>query len=220
MNPARDLAISTSLPISIQRASGDSNRHAGTLVGNIEQDYLIIGGLKDVQLEIGEPIIVRMVHESSVKGYQSSVQGVIDAPVRLYVISYPERVESVNLRKAERLSVFFPADVRAEVQPGAKDIVMLQGMFLNISAGGCCVSTKRQIPSSARVAVAFSLPGESHVHHARGVVLTTLAGDSVYAQRVRWIKESSDQPVMGAIGKWIEQNLSFALAPRGDSSAA
>ena len=220
MNAKRTLLINTALPISIQRSTGDSNHHAGTLVGNIQQDYLVISGLKDVQLEIGDPIIVRMVHESSVMGYQSRVQGVIDAPVRMYLIAYPESVESVNLRKAERLSVFFPADVRAEVQPGAQDIVMLQGMFLNISAGGCCFSTKRQIPSSVRVAVAFSLPGESHVYHARGVVLTTLAGDTAYAQRVRWIKESSDQPVMTAIGKWIEQNLSFALVSRGSSSAA
>ena len=220
MNPGRSFLISTALPITVQRAKGDQSRHAGTLVGNIQQDYLVISGLNDAQLEMGEPIVVRMVHESSVMGYESRVQGVIDAPVRLYVISYPERVESVNLRKAERLGVFFPADVRAEVEPGAPDIVMLQGMFLNISAGGCCLSTKRQITPSVRVAVAFSFPGETHLYHARGVVLTTLAGASVYAQRVRWFKEDSDQPVMAAIGKWIEQNLSFALVPRGGFSAA
>ena len=221
MNAKRALFINTALPISIQRSTGDSNHHAGTLVGNIQQDYLIISGLKDVQLEIGEPIIVRMVHESSVMGYQSRVQGVIDAPVRLYVIAYPERVESVNLRKAERLKVFFPANVRAQAEPGIQgDLLMLNGMLLNLSAGGCCFTSKRSVQAASRISLSFCFPGETHVHTLTGQVLTSVTGGGIYAQRVRWLQEGKDLPELSEIRKWIEQNLSFALdeSPRNPAA--
>jgi hypothetical protein len=220
MNAGRDMLISTSLPITVQRTQGDSARIPGTLVGNIHDEFLILSGLKDIDLQIGEQIVVRMVHESSVYGYQSSVQGIIEAPVKMFVISYPQRVESVNLRKSERLKVFFPASVRAPVNPPAQDLQILSGMLLNISSGGCCFSSKRQVQTSSRISLSFSFPGETHVYNVRGVVLVTLAGDGVYAQRVQWLKEGPDQPVLAAIGRWIEQNVPFALVPRDKSSAA
>ena len=205
--------ISTAVPITVQRMrSGAGDRHAGTLVGNIQKDYLIISGLDDVELEIGEPIVVRMIHQNVVHGYQTTVQGVIDAPVRLYVIAYPERVESVNLRKSERLKVFFPANVRAQAEPGIEgDLLMLNGMLLNLSAGGCCFTSKRSVQPASRISLSFCFPGETHVHTLTGQVLSSVAGGGIYAQRVRWLQEGKDLPELSEIRKWIEQNLSYAL---------
>jgi hypothetical protein len=215
------LPISRAVPITVQRVkAGSDDRHSGTLVGNIQKDYLIITGLKDVELEIGEHLIVRMVWQSAVSGYQTTVRGVIDAPVRLYVIAYPERVETVNLRKSERLKVFLPANVRAQVGSAAtSDVVLVNGMLLDISAGGCCFSSKRPVQPSSTITISFCFPGETHVHMVTGLVLTSFGADRIYAQRVRWISGGKDLPELAEIRKWIEQHLAYALLSSSPSLA-
>ena len=207
------MPIQLSVPITVQRVNADPReRHSGVLVGNIQRDYLIIAGLQSLELAIGDTVIVRMLQESMATGFQTTVRGVIDAPVRLYVIAYPEHVETANLRRAERLKVFFPASVRAQAAPDApSDVLMLNGMLLNISAGGCCFTSKRPVHPASKISISFALPGESRVHNLTGTVLTSVAGGGIFAQRVRWMQEGKDLPELSEIRKWIEQNLSFAL---------
>lgn len=105
-----------------------------TLVGMERNSYLIarspqISGIR-TKLHKENHVTVRYLYEGKVYGFKCTLLGVIDEPFRLMLLSYPERIETVNLRKQERVSCFLPAKL-------IKDNLDYAGVILDISAGGC-----------------------------------------------------------------------------------
>jgi len=105
-----------------------------TLVGMERNSYLIarspqISGIW-TKLHKENHVIVRYLYEGMVYGFKCTLLGVIDEPFRLMLLSYPEHIETVNLRKQERVSCFLPAKL-------IKDSLDCAGVILDISAGGC-----------------------------------------------------------------------------------
>ncbi len=105
-----------------------------TLVGMVRDHYLIasiphIPGLW-VKLHQENHIIVRYLYRGKVYGFYSTLVGTMEEPFRLAFLSYPEKIEIVNLRKHERTTCLLPAQL-------SMDGTACKGVVTDISVGGC-----------------------------------------------------------------------------------
>ncbi len=106
----------------------------GTLVGMVANRYLIadvppIPGLW-VKLHQMNNIIVRYLHDGKAYGFYTTLIAAMNDPFRLAFLSYPEKIETVNLRKFQRVPCLIPAAV-------SMDGATHQGAFTDLSEGGC-----------------------------------------------------------------------------------
>jgi hypothetical protein len=200
--------------VSVQRAEGGATgeRMVGQLFGGIEGGHLILGNFKAGQLAKGDEVIVRMAVESEVLGFKTKVTEVLQGSIPMYLVRYPEAVETINLRKSERLNLFIPVNVNLRYGgQKSEDFHMLQGVVVNISRGGCCITTKRPIDLNMEVRLHFTLPGEKHLFKVDGRVLRAGQRDQVYTQGIQFQRETENLPALAEVSQWINQNLSFSL---------
>jgi c-di-GMP-binding flagellar brake protein YcgR len=80
-------------------------------------------------------IVVRYFQGGNVYGFRTTLIGLIKEPVRLFILAYPEIVDSLNVRKNERYSCLISACVRALSTD--QEELELQGFICDISIGGC-----------------------------------------------------------------------------------
>lgn len=85
-----------------------------------------------------KPCIVRYLDCNGVLcGFRTQVQALIHRPHRLLFLDYPETVETLTVRKEDRVDCFLPAILQAED-------VALAGHIVNISAGGFRFSKREE----------------------------------------------------------------------------
>jgi hypothetical protein len=88
-------------------------------------------------------LILRYLHKDGVlRGFHSTVDAVLFKPERLLFARYPTSVESLSLRKEDRVNCF----VRARVAPAAGG-AETAGLLLNISRSGCRLALGAQPPA-------------------------------------------------------------------------
>jgi len=107
--------------------------------------------------------VVRYFHNGSAYGFRTSLLGLVKEPVRLYILDYPARVESLNLRKQERHSCLLTAHVK--MQAPDVDAPGWDGAIMDISTDGCrfqCMTPENiKLPNIAvgsMVEISFQLP--------------------------------------------------------------
>jgi len=207
-----------SFPVSVQRAAGpEESRQLGKVVGTVNGERVIVCGLDAGVLTPGDEVIVRMAVGGEVLGFRTKVLEASSVGTALFMLAVPEKLESLNLRKAERLSLFVEAEVqfsRAQAEAkSAADLAVLQGMMVNLSRGGCCLSTKRPISVDQPIRLGFALPGSRHTYHLGAKVMRHLdrPHPSVFVQGVRFDERAEHQPVLADLNQWITQNLPLAL---------
>ena len=209
-----------SYPLSLQRGSDpDSPRLTGQVVGTIDSERIIVGGIGIGQLAGGDEVVARMVVGSEALGFRTQVMEVCaGGPSVLLLLAMPEQVETINLRKGERLNVFVPADVHysrsGNDAESAGDVALLQGRMLNLSREGCCLSTKRPLSVNHPIRLAFALPGARHTYRLPAQVLRHMGTprEGVFVQGVQFEKQTEHLPVLADLQQWITQNLSYAAA--------
>jgi c-di-GMP-binding flagellar brake protein YcgR len=109
----------------------------GALVGMERDAYLIVrvpsvaGVWARLHQENG--VIVRYVYEGTVYGFQCTLVGVMDKPVHLVLLSYPGRIESVQLRKEDRVACLIPASARIQTRE-------FKAVILDVSFKGCAIA--------------------------------------------------------------------------------
>jgi hypothetical protein len=105
-----------------------------TLVGMRRGEYLICSGQQvpgiAAILNAKDRTIVRYLYRGTVYGFRSTLLGLLDSPVQLFLLSYPGTVETVNLRAHQRISCLIPAT--AELR-GSK----ISGAVTDLSVNGC-----------------------------------------------------------------------------------
>ena len=79
---------------------------------------------------LGTKVLVRLIHQGSVIGFQSKLIGSINVPVKFLLLSYPKAIESHNLRSHPRYFCFLPAELTIEDE-------RYRGIILDVSATGC-----------------------------------------------------------------------------------
>lgn len=203
--------LNRNLPVSVQPADSELRRQ-GTLYGNIAERYLMLGGFSHAPFREGQEIIVRMVLEGRAIAYRTVVEHVQDSPKQLVFATFPSEAVTANLRKADRINLFVPADVRAEAlgQAGT-EVMMLKTMMVNLAPGGCCVSAKTAVEPQAEVNISFALPGETHVHSLIGLVIARSREDAVFAVRMRFPNDPRNIHGLADISKWVNQYAGFCV---------
>ena len=215
MNVSNDFlnqALLTS-PISVQSADEPNKpRVQGFLVGRHLKDFLLFGGLKALNMKPGETLVVRMLLGNEVVGFRTTVQGLLHEQPPVWRVAFPEQVETVNLRRAPRLAVFFPTDVRAKHDaPDTQSVHMLRAIVLNLSNGGCRFSSKTQVSAKETVHLSFSLPGDRLVQTLTGEVLEAGRSRQVYSQRVRFTNGAAQKGPLAQIAEWMQINAPFSF---------
>jgi c-di-GMP-binding flagellar brake protein YcgR len=122
--------LGTELLIEIK---GTGKKFKSHLVGMEPEAYLIIRlpltlGIMD-RIKPQSAFIVRYVCSGNVYGFSTSVLGSIINPLRLVFLSYPEKVEIVNLREKARVCCHLPAIAYLENKK-------LEGVILDINSKG------------------------------------------------------------------------------------
>lgn len=132
------LLISIGTPMLVEPA-GMGDRFKTDFVGMVRGQYIIvrvprIPGLNEF-LYVEKAVTVRYLHEGQVYGFSSEVTWNLTAPFRLLFLKYPRNIETLNLRKAQRVDCFLPVDVGHSGE--GEQYSSTSGMMLNLSAGGC-----------------------------------------------------------------------------------
>jgi PilZ domain/Flagellar protein YcgR len=199
------------LPIAIQRERDAEQRLRGQLLGQVSPELMLLLGSDDALLEKGERIVVRTLQAGKALGFQTTVQEVLEQPVRLYFVAMPAALEVIKLRKTERLDLLVPADLRYATGSSSEgDTLLLKGNMVDVSGGGCRVVTKRAIPAATVVNVSFVLPGERNACVVSGSVIDSTGQGGVFTQRVKFFAAEKNVEVLGIIRRWVQQNLSIA----------
>ncbi len=127
------LGITLGIALRVQ-LRGSKDTWNASLVGMVEGRYLIaevppIPGLW-VKLHQMNNIIVRYLHDGKAYGFYSTLIAALNEPFRLAFLSYPEKIETVNLRKFQRVPCLIPGAV-------SMSGVSRRGVFTDVSEGGC-----------------------------------------------------------------------------------
>lgn len=119
---------------------GEKARFKSTYYGQKPEEFLIIQmpgipGIREKLLNGGR-LVIRYLVGGRVYGFKAHSQGHVVRPCPLIFLSYPQSVESLNLRKSERVNTFLDAK-------GSIDGVIMDGVILDLSAGGCMLLVHR-----------------------------------------------------------------------------
>ncbi len=151
--------------------------YKGVLIGLEPQEYLIVrmqlpSEFYD-QLIDGQKFVVRYKALGNEFGFISHVIGLIETPQKLVFISYPERVESIEVRKERRVGCYIPATVHL-------DDKKVKGIISDVSAQGCRFIIKlpehlqpRQLQLVETVTLFFPFMGMDGVQSFSGKVCNT-----------------------------------------------
>jgi len=186
-------------------------RFKSTLVGMKSGEYLIVRSpeAQQVRNQIyeGSKIIARCVHSGNIYGFRSKILcNVVHPAVRLLVLEYPRRVESVNIRKNPRVDCHLPAEIADHEQPVACVIA-------DISLGGCKLLVK---PSG--IDDTFK-PGVDR-RIALQAPLLSIEGDERLTGVIRNIRADGDMIVLGVSFVELSENITGGLSRFIDSMLA
>ncbi|TVM17347.1 hypothetical protein DPQ33_09190 [Oceanidesulfovibrio indonesiensis] len=119
---------------------GEKARFKSAYYGQKPEEFLIIQmpgipGIREKLLN-GSGLVIRYFVSGRVYGFKAHSMGHVVRPCPLIFLSYPHSVESLNLRQNERVNTFLDAQ-------GTIDDVTMQGVILDLSAGGCMLMVNR-----------------------------------------------------------------------------
>ncbi len=130
--------LGSELSIELQ---GFGIRFKGKIIG-MEPGSILIVQLPDVvdeRIGKGSLLIVRYLSLGRVYGFQASVLSLVNMPLRMAILAYPQEVECFELRRHPRFQCLLPCKVE-------NDLRELSGAIVDISIGGCrfvaCIDDK------------------------------------------------------------------------------
>jgi c-di-GMP-binding flagellar brake protein YcgR len=139
----------------------------------VPNEYLIIQGqFYDIEEKLcrESKTTARYVHEGIVCAFSSQLIEVIATPVELGFLTYPEKIEPIQLRSNRRIECFLPAEL---VIRGDKYQVVIR----DISEGGCRLrgklpkgKTSLAIARNDQLTLVAQLPEDEHAQIILGEV--------------------------------------------------
>ncbi len=131
-----DIAVGLKLAMQVP---GIDIKLMSSLIGFLKNRYVIIQlpGAQEVSRETvyqnlyqDNAATVRYLHLGKVMGFSSKIIKYQTSPFPLLFLTYPDRIETYNLRKHERISCLFPVEAIANQ-------TRYPGMITDLSAEGC-----------------------------------------------------------------------------------
>ena len=179
MEKKAKLAIALGSDLTMQ-IDGMEEKFKAILVGIESPNYLMvrmqIPSKFRSQIDTGTTFIVRYLHLGNVYGFRTKSIDSIDKPYRITFLSYPESVESLNIRKAQRVTCHIPATLDL-------DKLQLKGLVLDISKYGIRfkINTGNDIFGKVKIddplKISFSLLGLEGFHTFNGRI-KSMIGDA------------------------------------------
>jgi HD-GYP domain-containing protein (c-di-GMP phosphodiesterase class II) len=170
----QDIRFSMEIGSLIQLQLSEKSKRLNAKFIGMDPGYYIIITLPKIedpkeQFFRERKIVLRYITDGTIFGFESNVIALILQPARLLFLTYPQKIQSCNIRKHNRFDCTYDAHV---IVSG----VNYQGMITNISMGGClCIMNRPgdqgpiEINVGDRVNLSFqplggrsidSLPGE------------------------------------------------------------
>ena len=152
------------------RFSGFAESYKTTLAGMERGRYLIcsapsLPGLWTV-LNAPDQTTVRYLHDGVVYGFKCTLLTALAKPFQLLVLSYPDKIETVNLRQHQRVPCLIPAKAKTGQ-------THWDGALLDLSLSGCCFvwdmprEAQDTVSSGDEMEISYRMPGSPGEQVAR-----------------------------------------------------
>lgn len=142
-------------------------------------------------LYAGKLVIVRYLNsEGQISGFESAIQASLYAPQRILFVDYPQTIETISLRREERVDCFVPGMIYyADYE--------ISGHVINISKNGCKFSVEdgdihraKALKEEDVVLVMFSMLNSDLNFSLFGTLKKIITGDN----RLQWGIEFKEVP--------------------------
>lgn len=206
--------LARNLPVEVTLGEEAEERtYEGKLYGNVEGKGLLVGGFKQVSLEVGQELTFRVRTEGTVVGFWGTVLERMEPSRGIYLLSFPERMEAVTRRAAQRLTVLIPVQLELfngepETEKGPRSAVLT-----SLSIGGCALVSGTELPDTAHCRLTFSLPGDDHSHVFEGLVRRCDPDGRKRVIGVQFIGEDRAPGAGKELDAWIHNHLGLVAAP-------
>jgi HD-GYP domain-containing protein (c-di-GMP phosphodiesterase class II)/c-di-GMP-binding flagellar brake protein YcgR len=151
-----------------------SDRKAKSIVIGMErEDFIIlrISNPADAQiLQVGTPVVIRYIYAGEAYGFEAEILEMVQNPAPLPIITYPSRVEKLNLRSERRHDCLLPASIEFDGNT-------IRCVTVNLSYSGCRVFIRQQgkdkfppIVKDKPIIVSTDLPGRKEPICLRGQI--------------------------------------------------
>ena len=132
MEKNEKLSIALGIELNMQ-VEGMEEKFRATLIGIETPIYLMvrmqIPTMFRSQIDKGTTFLVRYVYMGNLYGFRTKSLGSVEKPYKITFISYPENVESLNIRRSKRVSCFIPSTLELGKS-------QLRGLVVEISKTG------------------------------------------------------------------------------------
>lgn len=129
------------------------------IVGWHKEQFFILEGPrvngKDLPSKPGEAMVVRFMLDGTIYGFNATLVRKILLPIQMWLMSYPNIVETKTLRQDERLSMLIPASIHGQEKNKA--------LILDLSKGGALVEVNQKFELGSKLKISFSLPNNDKV---------------------------------------------------------
>jgi hypothetical protein len=158
--------FSPGLPLSLELLLLEKIRCTSFFRGSREYHYVLIdhplhNGLP-VRMEENKSCIVRFIWEGNVFGFSGHIISAIRHPFPLAFLTYPDQLESLNLRTTTRYPVRIEATYAHQTQEGSAP-GSGTGLIINISEGGCLLEGKSVFDPGSRLTLSFTIPPQETI---------------------------------------------------------
>ena len=172
MDKIEKLAVVLGSELNMQ-VEGMEEKFRATLIGIETPIYLMvrmqIPTMFRSQIDKGTTFLVRYVYMGNLYGFRTKSLGSVEKPYKITFISYPENVESLNIRRSKRVSCFIPSTLELGKS-------QLRGLVVEISKTGIrfAVNTETDLIKMVKlndpVKISFPLLGFDGIHTIKGII--------------------------------------------------
>ena len=207
-NRGMRLTVELGSPLLIQ-FEGREERLRSIFVGMDPPAYLIIQTPRSSDMENclyeGNGVIVRYLCLGNVYGFRSELLHHITEPFRLMFLSYPGKVETLNLRKHSRVDSHIPATLHLNQEK-------IEGVIMDISVKGCRFSFNLQesnlaLQAGQKVQLSFPLLGLEGEKHVEGEVRSITQDSNKASIGVQF--DELDADVSAKVETYVKRVMEF-----------
>ena len=144
--------------------------------------------------------IVRFLFQGKVYAFESEIRKTVKYPYPFVFISYPEKMDNINLRSSERYAIRLPAFYN---QQALEDTLEKNpaGLLLDLSEKGCLLETGRPLEVETHISLAFALPNQTMIKNLAAKVKSISRKDETY--RLGLIFMVSEHPDIEKIREYL-----------------
>ncbi|THB63451.1 MAG: flagellar brake protein [Desulfovibrio sp.] len=215
--PVKTLAWNLDMPIGLdliaQVKGTDNVRFRSRYLGMKAGEFLIMQmpGVPSIREKLVSHcnLVVRFMSSGTVFGFESSVQATTMRPSPMMFIAFPDTIESLNLRQAERVDTFINAE-------GTIGEQIVRGAILDISAGGCRYTIDRSTGTrwpdtepGTQILLSFTLPSTEIHLHVNGEIINAKKDIDTIILGVKFILDEYHEDVKQQITDFVRNTIVY-----------